>query len=51
MVAAEVEERIGADRRRKDGRTPRIAHQTWDPVAVGLLLAAIAFFVLGTFVV
>ena len=50
-VAAEVEERIGADRRRKDGRTPRIAHQTWDPVAVGLLLAATAFFVIGTFVV
>ncbi len=50
-VAAEVEERIGADRRRKDGRTPRIAHQTWDPVAVGLLLTATAFFVLGTFVV
>ena len=51
VVATEVEERIRADRKRKDGRTPRIAHQTWDPVSVGLLLAAAAFFVLGTFVV
>jgi hypothetical protein len=50
-VAAEVEERMAADRRRKDGRTPRIATQAWDPVAVGLLLAAAAFFVIGTFVV
>ncbi len=50
-VAAEVEERIRADRKRKDGRTPRIAHQVWDPVSVGLLLVASAFFVLGTFVV
>lgn len=50
-VAAEVEQRITADRRRKDGRTPRIAHRTWDPVSVGLLLAGLAFFVLGTFVV
>lgn len=50
VVAAEVEERRTADRRRKDGRTPRIAHQTWDPVSVGLLLAATAFFVIGTFV-
>lgn len=50
-VAAEVEERRSADRSRKDGRTPRIAHQTWDPVSVGLLLAATAFFVIGTFVV
>lgn len=51
MVAAEVEERMAADRKRKDGRTPRIAHQAWDPVSVGLLLAATAFFVVGTFVV
>jgi hypothetical protein len=50
-VAAEVQERMGADRRRKDGRTPRIATQAWDPVSVGLLLAAAAFFVVGTFVV
>jgi hypothetical protein len=50
-VAAEVEERIRADRRRKDGRTPLVAHQAWDPVSVGLLLAAVAFFTLGTFVV
>ena len=50
-VAAEVEQRIAADRRRKDGRTPTIATQAWDPVSVGLLLGALAFFVLGTFVV
>ncbi|MEW1955005.1 PH domain-containing protein [Terrabacter sp. NPDC080008] len=50
VVAAEVEERIAADRRRKDGRTPRIATQAWDPVSVGLLLGALAVFVLGTFV-
>lgn len=50
-VAAEVEERMAADRRRKDGRTPRIATQVWDPVAIGLLLSATAFFVIGTFVV
>jgi lysylphosphatidylglycerol synthetase-like protein (DUF2156 family) len=49
-VAAEVEARIAADRKRKDGRTPRIAHQRWDPVPVGLLLAALAFFVIGVFV-
>jgi len=49
-VAAEVEERISADRRRKDGRTPRIATQVWDPLAVGPLLLATAFFVLATFV-
>jgi hypothetical protein len=51
LVAAEVDERIRADRRRKDGRTPRIAHQVWDPTSVGLLLAGLAFFVIGTFVV
>jgi hypothetical protein len=50
-VAAEVEARIEADRKRKDGKTPRIAHQSWDPVSVGLLLAALAFFVIGVFVV
>jgi hypothetical protein len=50
-VAAEIEERREQDRRRKDGRTPRIATQVWDPVSVGLLLAAAAFFVIGTFVV
>ena len=50
-VAAEVEARMSADRKRKDGRTPRIAHQVWDPVSVGLLLTAVAFFVIGTFVV
>ncbi|MDN5778793.1 MAG: PH domain-containing protein [Humibacillus sp.] len=46
-VATEVEDRILADRRRKDGRTPRIAHQSWDPVSVGMLLAAVAFFALA----
>ena len=50
IVAAEVEELIAADRRRKDGRTPRIATRVWDPVSVGLLLAALAFFVIATFV-
>jgi hypothetical protein len=50
-VAAEVEARMSADRKRKDGRTPRIAHQVWDPASVGLLLAGVAFFVIGTFVV
>ena len=47
VVALEVEERIAADRKRKDGRTPRIAVQTWDPLSVGLLLAATAFLVLS----
>ncbi len=51
LVAAEIEERIAADRRRRAGRTPRVAVQHWDPVAVGVLLAAVAFFVIGTFVV
>ncbi len=46
-VAAEVEQRIAADRRRKDGRTPRIASQSWDPAAVGMLLAALALFALA----
>jgi hypothetical protein len=46
-VAAEVEARIEADRRRKGDPTPRIAHQSWDPVSVGLLAAALAFFALG----
>ncbi|WP_256795984.1 PH domain-containing protein [Terrabacter sp. Ter38] len=50
-VAAEVEARMSADRKRKDGRTPRIAHQVWDPASVGLLLVGLAFFVIGTFVV
>ncbi len=50
-VAAEIEARREEDRRRKDGRTPRIAVQSWDPVSVGLLLAGVAFFVIGTFVV
>lgn len=43
-VAVEVEERMAADRRRKDGRTPRIANQRWDPGAVGMLLGAVALF-------
>ncbi len=50
LVAAEVEQLIAADRKRKDGRTPRIATQAWDPVSVGLLLAAVAFFAIATFV-
>ena len=50
IVAAEVEARIAADRKRKDGRTPRVVTRVWDPVSVGLLLAAVAFFVIATFV-
>jgi hypothetical protein len=50
-LAAEIEARRAEDRRRKDGRTPRIATQSWDPVSVGLLLAGLAFFVVGTVVV
>jgi hypothetical protein len=50
-VAAEIESRITADQRRKDGRTPRIVSRTWEPVPVGLLLAALAFWVIGTFVI
>ncbi|TQM63949.1 PH domain-containing protein [Humibacillus xanthopallidus] len=46
-VAAEVEALIEADRRRKGDPTPRIAHQSWDPVSVGLLAVALAFFALG----
>lgn len=49
-VAAEIESRITADKRRKDGKTPRIVSRTWDPAPVGLLLAAVAFWVIGTFV-
>lgn len=49
-VAAEVDARIAADRRRKDGRPAAIAVQAWDPVAVGLLLGALAFFVVAVFV-
>lgn len=46
-VAAEIEARIAADKRRKDGRTPRIAQQVWDPAPVGLLLASLAFLALA----
>ncbi len=42
-VAAEIEARIEADKRRKDGRTPRIAQRVLDPAPVGLLLASLAF--------
>lgn len=42
-VAVEIERLIAADRERKDGRTPRILQQAWDPASVGLLLAAVAF--------
>ncbi len=49
-VAVEVEAAIAADRRRKDGRTPRIANQSWDPAAVGMLLAALALFALALLV-
>lgn len=46
-VAAEVERRIEADSRRKDGRTARILETSWDPAPVGLLLAAVSFFVIA----
>ncbi|MDN5796692.1 MAG: PH domain-containing protein [Intrasporangium sp.] len=49
-VAAEIEARVAADKRRKVGRTPRIVTRTWEPVPVGLLLASLAFWVIGTFV-
>jgi hypothetical protein len=49
-VAREIEERIAADRRRKHGRTPRIAVRSWDPLAVGLLLGATAFWVIAVLV-
>lgn len=49
-VAAEVDARIAADRLRKDGQTPVIAVQAWDPLAVGALLSAVAFFVIAVFV-
>lgn len=49
-VAAEIEARVAADRRRKDGRTPRVVSRAWDPVPVGLLLSALAFWVIATFV-
>jgi hypothetical protein len=50
-VAAEVEARVAADRRRTDGRTPRISHQAWDPLPIGLLAAGLAFAAIGIFVV
>jgi hypothetical protein len=50
-VAAEIESRITADKRRKDGSTPRVLTRVWEPVQVGLLLASLAFWVIGTFVV
>lgn len=46
-VAAEVEQRRSADRKRKDGRTPRIAVRGWDPLPVGLLVAAVTFVVVA----
>ncbi len=49
-VAAEIESRIAADKRRKDGTTPRILSRAWEPIQVGLLLGALAFWVIGTFV-
>jgi hypothetical protein len=47
IVAAEIESRIAADRLRPDGATPRIVERSWDPVPVGLLLAAAAFVVIA----
>jgi hypothetical protein len=48
-VAAEIEALVAEDR--QAGSTPRVASQAWDPVSVGLLLAGVAFFVIGAFVV
>jgi hypothetical protein len=50
-VATEIEDRITADRRRKDGKTPRLVARTWEPAPVGLLLGALAFWLIGTFVI
>jgi Bacterial PH domain len=50
IVAAEVEALIDADRKRGAGVTPRVAQQSWDRGSVGLLVAAVAFFLLGAFV-
>lgn len=49
-VAAEIEARRAADRRRTDGKTPHIALQYWDPLSVGLLVGSLAFSVIAFFV-
>lgn len=49
-VATEIEAAIRADRSRNNSQTPRIVVQVWDPIAVGLLVAAVAFFVLAAVV-
>jgi hypothetical protein len=55
-VAAEIEARIAADRHGgngghgRDGRPRKIAKQSWDVLAVGLLIGATAFFVIAVFV-
>jgi hypothetical protein len=49
-VAAEIEARMAADRRRKDAKTPHIALQHWDPVSVGLLVGSLAFSAVAFFV-
>lgn len=50
FVAAEIDERRTADRRRKDGRTPHIIARSWDPLSVGLLLAGGACWAITVFV-
>lgn len=49
VVAAEIEERIAADKQREVGKTPRIVARVWEPLWVGLLLAGIAFWAVGMF--
>lgn len=49
VVAAEIEERVAADRQRAEGTTPRIAASTWEPVPLALLGAAIAFWAVCMF--
>lgn len=48
-VAAEVEARMAADRRRAHATTPKVAEQSWHLLSLGLLVSAIAFFVIAVF--
>ncbi len=44
-VAAEIKALIEADRRRRDGATPKVARRWWDPLSVALLVVGFAGFV------
>lgn len=48
-VAAEIEERCSADKRREDGLTPRILSRTWDPAPVALILTGMTFWAITIF--